>query len=142
MVRLAGKKKLLERLSTLAEERGRLAVRIDGGDFPAQSPAPGAPVDETAKLQRFRVLQQGAVLGLPERPGGLLVPVDDFHVLADWTSRPASSASAPWRTYSCSTRTGLPGAAGKVSWIRPRAWMDGLASKVIRRRERAVCDGR
>ena len=24
---------------------------------------------------------------------------------------------------------GLPGAGGKVAWMRPRAWMDGLASK-------------
>ena len=44
------------------------------------------------------------------------------------TSRAASSARAPWRTYSCSTRTGLPRAAGTVGWQRPRAWMDGLAS--------------
>ncbi len=48
------------------------------------------------------------------------------------TSRPASSASAPPLTYSGSTRTGLPGAAGAVGWHRLRAWMDGLASTVIR----------
>src|ERR1035437_5214502 len=35
---------------------------------------------------------------------------------------------APWGTYSCSTRTIRPGAAGSVAWIRSRAWMDGLAS--------------
>src|ERR1035437_673808 len=45
-----------------------------------------------------------------------------------WTSRPASSASAPWRTYSCSTRTIRPGAAGSGAWIRSRAWVGGPAS--------------
>jgi len=48
-------------------------------------------------------------------------------VVGGWPGRPAPGA--PWRTYSCSTRTGLPGAAGLVWWQRPRAWMDGLASR-------------
>src|SRR5215472_5702384 len=45
-----------------------------------------------------------------------------------WASRAASSASAPWRSYSCSTRIGRPGAGGLVGWHRARAWMEGLAS--------------
>ena len=45
------------------------------------------------------------------------------------TSIPASKARAPCRVYSCSTRTGFPGAAGTVAWWRPRAWICGLASK-------------
>ena len=44
------------------------------------------------------------------------------------TSRAASRARAPWRTYSCSTRTGLPRVAAMVGRQRPRAWMEGLAS--------------
>ncbi len=44
------------------------------------------------------------------------------------TSRAASRARAPWRTYSCSTLAGLPRAAGTVGRQRPRAWMEGLAS--------------
>ena len=44
------------------------------------------------------------------------------------TSKAASRAKAPWRTYSCSTRTGVPRAAGMVGRQRPRAWMEGLAS--------------
>src|SRR5258706_204847 len=36
------------------------------------------------------------------------------------TSRAASSARAPARSYSCSTRTGRPGPGGPVAWQRPR----------------------
>ncbi len=48
------------------------------------------------------------------------------------TSRAASRARAPLRRYSCSTRIGWPGAGGVVGWRRARAWMEGLASAVIR----------
>ena len=59
------------------------------------------------------------------------------------TSSAASRARAPWRTYSCSTRTGLPGAAGAVGWQRPRAWMEGLASPTGSGRPAvAACPGR
>jgi hypothetical protein len=51
------------------------------------------------------------------------VEVNTFPV---WTSRAASSASAPWRSYSCSTRAGRPGAGGLVGWHRARAWMEGF----------------
>ncbi len=44
------------------------------------------------------------------------------------TSRTASRATAPARSYSCSTRIGWPRAGGLAGWQRLRAWMEGLAS--------------
>ena len=42
------------------------------------------------------------------------------------TSRAASSARAPLRWYSCSTRIGWPGAGGVARWHRARALDGGL----------------
>src|SRR5262245_18092457 len=43
-------------------------------------------------------------------------------------SKAANSFSAPARLYSCSTRTGCPGAAGFVSALRGRGWRPGFSS--------------
>ncbi len=59
------------------------------------------------------------------------IPVVGGHVAVtspEWMSLPAKSASAPARSYSCSTFAGLPGRAGVPGWQRARAWIEGFAS--------------
>src|ERR1017187_7184136 len=50
----------------------------------------------------------------------------DANTVPVCTSRAASSARAPLRWYSCSTRIGWPGAGGVARWHRARALDGGL----------------
>src|SRR5215218_1320656 len=45
-----------------------------------------------------------------------------------WTSQAARYASAPPRSYSCSTRITLAAAGGRVGWQRQRAWIEVFSS--------------
>ncbi len=44
------------------------------------------------------------------------------------TLSPAKSTAVPWRRYSNSRRTGMPGTAGRVGWTRLLAWMPDFSS--------------
>src|SRR6266487_3105201 len=110
-------------MGRIAQERSSLHVAPQGlgevrdvtplGDAPADLEAPvGIEIVDhpIVALHRGQLLHDVGQMGCPIRTGTGLTEIP--HELSRRTTKEASNARTPWRMYSCSRFSGLPGCTG------------------------------